>query len=264
MIRVRSGELTLAVEVSGQGVPVVYLHGLGGCRQYARIQWGEAGQDVRLIVFDQRGHGQSSPARDEALYQPRLMGEDIAAVLDALEIPRAIVGGAAMGAAAALRFAQAHPERTLALLQTGPAFGDRPNRNRAALQTFARLLEEQGIEGTIARTSAEWQALNMPEEATAEMAFLYRHYDAASMIAAHRAVSNWRLPLSPLRELSVPVFLLAWRGDPQHDPAIAMRMKRLLPRAWLQMIPGVFSPNLGATYRAMMAAVLDVLTAGEG
>ena len=72
MLRVRSGELTLAVEVSGQGVPVVYLHGLGGCRQYARIQWGEAGQDVRLIVFDQRGHGQrhripeSQPARRPA------------------------------------------------------------------------------------------------------------------------------------------------------------------------------------------------------
>jgi pimeloyl-ACP methyl ester carboxylesterase len=84
------------------------------------------------------------------------------------------------------------------------------------------------------------------------MARLYRSYDAASMAAAHRAVSRWVLSLAPLRKLNVPTFLLAWEGDLQHELAIAQRMAALLPRAKLKVILGVFTPNLGSLYWAMM------------
>ena len=254
-LRVQSGEVTLAAEIRGQGTPVVYLHGLGGCRQYAREQWG-VGSPCQLLTFDQRGHGESSPVTDPALYRPDLLGADIAAVLDALRIERAVVGGASMGACAALHFALAHPERTLALLQTGPAFSTRPNRNRRVLLRMARLLEGRGFEGTVAVLTREWQKLNMPPEAIAEMARLYRSYQPLSIAAAHRALAAWTLSLEPLRKLQVPTFILAWEGDPQHDIAIAREMAALLPNARLQVIPGVFTPNLGALYWAMIPACL--------
>ena len=254
LVRVQSGNVTLAAEVKGGGTPVVYLHGLGGCRQYAREQWGTSASPCQLITLDQRGHGESAPVTDPALYQPQLLGQDIAAVLDALQIERAIMGGASMGACAALHFALSHPERTIALLQTGPAFHDQPNRNRRALLRMARLLEQRGIEGTIAVLTREWQKLHMPPEAIAEMARLYRSYHPLSMAAAHRAVASWTVSLEPLRELRVPTLILAWEGDPQHDIAIARKMAALLPDARLEIIPGVFTPNLGARYWAMLEA----------
>ena len=256
LLGVRAGEITLAAEVSGEGIPVVYLHGLGGCRRYAQEQWGAAVSHCQLITFDQRGHGESSPVTDLALYDPKLLGADIAAVLDALHIERAIVGGASMGACAALHFALARPDRTIALLQTGPAFHARPNRNRPALLRMARLLEQRGIEGTIAVLTREWQRLNMPPEAIAEMARLYRSYHPKSMAAAYRAVANWTLSLEPLHELRMPTFILAWEGDPQHDIAIAREMTALLPNARLEVIPGVFTPDLGVRYWAMLESVI--------
>jgi pimeloyl-ACP methyl ester carboxylesterase len=256
MVRVQSEGITLATEVSGQGTPVVYLHGLGGCRQYARDQWGSGVSQCQLITFDQRGHGDSSPVTEPASYHPTLLGADIAAVLDALRIPRAIVGGASMGACAALHFALAHPERTIALLQTGPAFHASPNRARWSLLRTARMLEQLGTEGTVAILTQEWLQLGMPPEAIAEMARLYGTYQPLSMAAAHRAVANWTLSLAPLRELRVPTFILAWEGDPQHDIAIAREMVSVLPDARLEVIPGVLTPNLGALYWTMLQGAL--------
>jgi pimeloyl-ACP methyl ester carboxylesterase len=248
--------VTLATEVSGAGTPVVYLHGLGGCRQYAREQWGPDASDCQLITFDQRGHGESTPVTDPAAYDPRLLGEDITAVLDALHIQRAIIGGASMGACAALHFALAHPDRAIALLQTGPAFHATPNRARRSLLRIARMLEQTGIEGTVAALAAEWLRLNMPPEAIAEMSRLYHTYQPQSMAAAHRAVASWRVSLDPLRQLHVPTFILAWDNDAQHDIAIAREMLSLLPDARLQIIPGVFTPNLGALYCTMLQTAL--------
>lgn len=74
MLRVRSGAVTLAVEVSGAGTPVVYGHGLGGCPQYAREQWGTGASECRRITFDARGHGESSPVYAVEEYQRRRMG----------------------------------------------------------------------------------------------------------------------------------------------------------------------------------------------
>jgi pimeloyl-ACP methyl ester carboxylesterase len=258
LLQIESAGVTLATEVSGEGTPVVYLHGLGGCRQYAREQWGPEGgvSQCQLITFDQRGHGDSSPVAEPAAYHPHLLGEDIAAVLDALQIRRAVVGGASMGACAALHFALAHPERTVALLQTGPAFHKRPNRARRRLLRTARMLALLRIEGTVAALTAEWLQLNMPPEAIAEMARLYRSYHPMSIAAAHRAVANWTVSLEPLRELRVPTFILAWEGDPQHDIAIAREMAELLPNARLEVIPGVFTPNLGARYWTMLQGEL--------
>lgn len=256
ILRAQSDGVTLAVEVSGEGTPVVYLHGLGGCRQYAHEQWGVAVSQCQLITFDQRGHGDSSAVTDPALYRPELLGADIAAVLDALRIRRAIVGGASMGACAALHFALAHPEQTIALLQTGPAFHATPNHNRRALLRTARMLEQRGIEGTVAALTEEWQKLDMPPEAIAEMSRLYHSYHPESMAVAYRAVANWTLSLAPLRELRVPTFILAWEGDSQHDIAIAQEMAALLPDAHLQVIPGVFTPNLGSIYWLMLQAAL--------
>jgi len=54
--------------------------------------------------------------------------------------------------------------------------------------------------------------------------------------------------------LRVPTLILAWEGDPQHDIAIAREMASLLPHARLEVIPGVFTPDLGARYCAMLEA----------
>jgi pimeloyl-ACP methyl ester carboxylesterase len=246
---VRSSGYDLAVEEIGQGPAVIYAHGLGSNRQDTLAQWESVSHDFRVIGFDQRGHGQSSPVVQPQDYDPWAMGEDIGAILDHLGIHQAIVGGVSMGACTALCFALSHPKKVKALLQTGPAVDETIHPGLQSLVVTGDLFEQLGIEGAISTTSREWKGLGMPPESIAEMATRYRRYHCASMVTAYHSIPAWTIPFSPLRRLDLPVKILTWENDPVHDIQIARRMAQFLPQADLLVIPGVFTPNIGEIYR---------------
>ena len=68
----------------------------------------------RVINIDQRGHGRSVPATSP--YELRDMVEDVFAVMDHLEIERAVWAGLSMGGMVAMHAAIAAPGRVEALL----------------------------------------------------------------------------------------------------------------------------------------------------
>ena len=65
----------------------------------------------RVIAYDARGHGTSSPATDPGAYGYEQLGLDLEAVLDASGIERAVLAGASMGAHTLLWLALNRPER---------------------------------------------------------------------------------------------------------------------------------------------------------
>jgi pimeloyl-ACP methyl ester carboxylesterase len=109
---------TLFVAQSGQGPPLVCVHGAGGSHEY----WGYQRRDLaaigRVIALDLPGHGRSpgEGAAQVATYSAALL-----AALDALELEQAILLGHSMGGAVALWTALHAPARVrgLALLSTG-------------------------------------------------------------------------------------------------------------------------------------------------
>ncbi len=113
----------LAGEEAGDGPPIVLLHGLTATHRY--VVMGSRlleRSGHRVVAYDARGHGRSSPAPDPAAYGYERLARDLEAVLDALGLARAALAGASMGAHTALRFALAHPERVAALGLVTPAF----------------------------------------------------------------------------------------------------------------------------------------------
>ncbi len=82
----------------------------------------------RVVTFDGRGNGSSDRPLDPAAYADTEFVADAAAVLDATDTERAVVGGLSMGGGYALRFAVDVPERTLGLILVGAAVAgrDRP------------------------------------------------------------------------------------------------------------------------------------------
>lgn len=129
-LRVASDGIELMVETFGDGPWLVFAHGLTGNRQGSRRQMTPLADRYRIAIYDQRGHGDSTPVMDPALYDLDRMAGDMAVVMDALGIDQAIVGGESMGAATTLRFAMRHPERVTALLLTAPAFSGLPTSRR--------------------------------------------------------------------------------------------------------------------------------------
>jgi pimeloyl-ACP methyl ester carboxylesterase len=67
-----------------------------------------------VIVFDQQGHGRSADASRPLSYEQ--FGDDAAAILDALEVERAVVMGYSQGGGVALQLALRHPHRVSKLV----------------------------------------------------------------------------------------------------------------------------------------------------
>ncbi|MDQ8728709.1 alpha/beta hydrolase [Bradyrhizobium sp. LHD-71] len=103
------------------GAPLLLLHGLSDSWHSFLPLLPHLPQDVRALAFSQRGHGQSAKPRTG--YSLDALTEDARAFLDAMHIDRAVVAGHSMGAAVAMMFAAAYPDRVAALALLG-AFAD--------------------------------------------------------------------------------------------------------------------------------------------
>lgn len=237
---VRSGSLRLVAESFGAGPCLVFAHGLTGNRQGVKRQFALLAAQYRIVVFDQRGHGESTPVLDPAGYVVDEMAEDMAAVMDALGIERAIVGGESMGAATTLTFALRHPRRVDRLLLTAPAFGDTPNTEIARFLDVASAIESFGMERFLAVTRQVWKNdLNWPPEVIEYVGGLFSSHNQASLVAAIRGVMPWTPLLDPdvLRSLACPTCIISWDDDPLHPALLAERTATLLPHARVAKLP---------------------------
>lgn len=140
----------LAEDDTGEGTPVVLLHGLTATRRY--VVMGSKALErsgYRVLAYDARGHGASAPG---AAYDYGALVADLERVLDRAGIERAVLAGASMGAHTALALALAQPERVSGLVVITPAHEpdgfDDPER-LARWDALAQGLRSGGVEGFV-------------------------------------------------------------------------------------------------------------------
>jgi pimeloyl-ACP methyl ester carboxylesterase len=228
----------------GAGVPIVLLHGLTATRRYVVM-----GSTVlqraghRVIAYDARGHGRSTPAADPGDYSYERLAQDLAAVLEDRGIDRALLAGASMGAHTAVRFALSHPERVSALAIITPAFDVTPNPFARAAElegwdALARGLREGGVEGFI----AAYDLSTLPETLRPAVQTVLRQRLAAhehpnAVADALQAVPRSRPfdGIEQLREIGAPTVVVGSRdeADPGHPLAVAERYAQAISGAEL-------------------------------
>jgi 3-oxoadipate enol-lactonase len=121
MVAVQSGfaevnGARLYYEVAGEGQPFLMVHAGIADNTMWDDQFAFFAQKYKVVRYDMRGYGQSLPVASE--YQRH---EDIRALLDFLNIDRAILMGCSMGGGAAMNFALQYPQRADALIMVGSA-----------------------------------------------------------------------------------------------------------------------------------------------
>ena len=152
-LSIDSGGVRLAAEQAGEGTAIVLLHGLTATRRY--VVMGSRALERsghRVVAYDARGHGASAPAPSAEQYGYEALADDLAAVLDALQVERAVLAGASMGAHTALRLALDHPKRVAGLALITPSFDPAAPRDATELarwDALARGLREHGVEGFV-------------------------------------------------------------------------------------------------------------------
>jgi pimeloyl-ACP methyl ester carboxylesterase len=134
MSRVDAGGVGIEYEVTGDGRPVVLLHGFPDSGRLWRHQVPALAQaGFRVIVPDLRGYGRSDKPEDVAAYSMMFLAGDVLAILAAEQIDRAHIVGHDWGAALAWGLASLVPDRVdhLTVLSVGhPATFRRTPRQR--------------------------------------------------------------------------------------------------------------------------------------
>lgn len=221
----------------GTGPPVVCLHGLTATRRHVLMgSRALARSGHRVVAYDARGHGASSPAPAPDAYAYADLAADLAGLLDRLGIARATLAGVSMGAHTALRFALAQPDRVAALALITPAY--LPDRFPSGLEgwdALSRGLRDGGIDGFLAaydtdRVDPRWRETLT----TALRQRLAAHEHPQAVADALAAVPRSRpfAALADLQRIAVPTLVVASRdeADPGHPLAAA--------RAYAEAIPG--------------------------
>ena len=121
------GRHTMYWEVSGnpQGRPVVFLHGGPGAGAGPDHRRFFDPRHYRIVVFDQRGAGRSTPLGELADNTTQHLIADMERLRSHLGIMRWHVFGGSWGSTLALAYAQAHPARVSALVLRGIFLGSK-------------------------------------------------------------------------------------------------------------------------------------------
>jgi pimeloyl-ACP methyl ester carboxylesterase len=214
-------------EVHGRGPSILLSHGYSAtCRMWdGQIT---ALQDrYQVIVWDMRGHGQSDYPDDAAAYSEATTVQDMAAILNACGIRRAIIGGLSLGGYMSLAFHLAHPAMTRALLifDTGPGFRNADSReawNQRARQR-ADDLETRGL-----------AALGSSDEVR-----MSQHRNASGLAHAARGMLTQQddAVIASLESIAVPSLVLVGSDD-KNFLAATDYMARKIPGARKVVIEG--------------------------
>lgn len=120
-----SNEHNLYYEQSGNpnGAPVVYLHGGPGCGTSPTCRQYFDPEHYRIILFDQRGSGKSTPLACLKDNDTHHLIDDMEKIRELLHIDRWLVFGGSWGSTLALYYAIAHPNRVKGLILRGIFLG---------------------------------------------------------------------------------------------------------------------------------------------
>jgi 2-hydroxymuconate-semialdehyde hydrolase len=226
------GEIT-HLHQSGEGTPVVFLHGSGTGVSAAANWWltlpAVAGS-VHAIAPDLIGFGATIPAPDAA-YGIREWGAHTLRVLDALGIDKAWLVGNSLGGWVALQLAIDHPDRLLGVVSMGTG-GSAPT---AAIAAHADPDTEpsalrRSFEGFVTAPSLVTDSM---VEARREIAVHEVESGRLARVIEARERDRATLPLSndDLARLDLPVLLVHGLADRVIPPARTWELANVIPTA---------------------------------
>lgn len=227
----------IAWREAGDGPVALFLHGLGGSRTSWDDQLLALGRLRRCIAWDMPGYG-ASAGTVTSLEQ---VADAAAALLDTLGADRADVVGLSLGGMVAQHLAIRHPGRirTLALLDTSPAFGlDGTTTAEGWLHDrLAPLDAGRSVADIADRVITAIAGPHCPAPALAQaIASMRRIPDAGLRAACHALVRHDVREL--LGSIGAPTLVLVGELDEETPPTYAKHIASAVPGASLDVIPG--------------------------
>jgi pimeloyl-ACP methyl ester carboxylesterase len=210
-------------EISGEGRPLILLHGYALNSLMWSLQKPAFEKRYRLIMVDLRGFGQSSCG---ARWSGSVMAEDVKGLIKSLDLRDIAIVGFSMSGPVAFRLALGIPDRISRLIFVSsilPSAGKStapPNQQKSADEEI-EILKSRGVSAWADKTGMRTGPLvkdmleGQPELRQMWENILMRHNPdyLAKMLQSRAATSspvNWR---ERLKEVSQPTLIIAGRND---------------------------------------------------
>jgi YbgC/YbaW family acyl-CoA thioester hydrolase len=237
-IRVPAGDVELGVEVRGEGVPVLFVHGFPFDRTMWRHQLATLSR-VKRIAPDLRGVGASgAPTSDD--YSLARYADDLVAVLDGVGVRAAVVCGLSMGGYVIFELLRRHAERVRAIVLADTKAEADSAEGKRGRDELAALVTAQGPDAVsdrlLPRLIAPATLATQPEVAV-QVREMARRWTVPSLVGALRTLRDRPDSTATLRAVRVPTLIVVGQDDELSPPAAAQAMAALIPGAQCHVIP---------------------------
>lgn len=238
MPTVRIQEIDIDYEVSGNGPPLLLLHGYVGDRRMWRPQLEQLPETFTVIAWDNPGTGASSDASESWRFA------DYAHCLDefltAIGVDDAHVCGLSWGGVLALELYRQHPSRIRSLVLAGTYVGWRgslgPDAARERLEANLQQSEMEPSEFLPGMISGLVSPAASDELRAELFAFLSEFHPAGFRGMAHAVYEADQRDILP--NITVPTLLIWGELDERSPLSVANQFKATIPGSRLAAISG--------------------------
>ncbi len=238
-MRVRVNDIM--VGYSEQGAPdapaVIFIHGFPFNRSMWREQMDALAEEWRVVAYDVRGHGESGGG--EKSFSIKLFAQDLIALMDTLEIERAVLCGLSMGGYIALNAILTHPDRFKALVLSDTQCGaDTPEAKKKRLNAIESI-EKNGIEAFTDAGLPNFfapESLESRQNTVEHVRSMMSATPETTLVKTLRAFYEREESCSKLQEIRVPTLILVGEEDKITPPEAAKLMHQKIEGSQLEII----------------------------
>jgi 3-oxoadipate enol-lactonase/4-carboxymuconolactone decarboxylase len=236
------------------GAPLLLIHSLGTNGHLFDAQIPALAASFRVIRPDLRGHGLTTCTTGP--YSLELFADDLAALMDALQLEKVQLGGVSIGGLISQAFAARHPQRVASLMLIDTAMAIPPAQSWTERAAKVRAEGIAAIEdGVIARWVTP-AALSAPE--TAGLRAMLTRTPAEGYAAACEAIAAADLTASTAK-LRVPTAVIVGEQDQSTPVSAALAMHNAIAGSTMTVIEhAAHLPNFEQA-EAVSAAMLGFL-----
>lgn len=228
-VTVNDIELTYRDEGTGEPLLLVHAFPLSGAMWERQIE-GLAPQ-YRVIVPDLRGFGGSGLGTSAVSMDQ--YADDLAQLLDQLELEQVALGGLSMGGYVAFAFLRRHRERVRSLILADTRATPDTAEGRQGREQNARLVEQQGPGAIADQMLPKLLSSGAAKSLQAEARRVIEANDRAGIAAALRAMAARPDSTALLAGISVPTLVLVGSEDELTPPSDSQAMHQAIPNSQL-------------------------------
>jgi pimeloyl-ACP methyl ester carboxylesterase len=244
MVRNVNGKKRVGIDVRGDGVPLLLLHGFPLHRGMFKPQLEGLAEAAKVIVFDVPGVGESGPGP----VSMDAIADLAAAVLTELGIDKAVVGGVSMGGYASFAFARRHADRLLGLILADTRAAPDSHAAREGRRAMARLIEDEGVAVAAERMVPGWfgpSTLQGRPEVVRQARELVEAAPVETVVMMLEALADRADSTPGLKDIEVPTLVISGQEDPMIPSAEMGEWAARIPGARHVVIPRTgHLPNL--------------------